>query len=121
MTYSVAIRTLGINPEVLERELESIMRQTIQPERVLVYIAMGYERPSSTVGREEYVWVRKGMVAQRVLESRDIDSDLILMLDDDVELSPNSVERILKAMDENGADCVAADTFKNQEMTWDSP
>lgn len=117
LTYSVAIRTLGTNSEVLKCELESLVRQTIQPEKVIVYIAKGYERPSYQVGKEEYVWVKKGMVAQRALEYREIDSDVILMLDDDVELVNDSAERMLQAMVEHGADCVAGDTFKNQNMT----
>ena len=116
-TYSVAIRTLGTNVEVLKRELQSLVCQTVQPEKVIIYIAEKYERPSFQIGKEEYVWVRKGMVAQRALEYREIDSDVVLMLDDDVELAPDSAERMLKAMEEHGADCVAADTFKNQEMT----
>ncbi len=118
ITYSVAIRTLGKNVNVLKRELESILCQTRLPEKVMVYIAEGYERPAFQVGKEEYIWVRKGMVAQRALEYREIDSDVILMLDDDVELAPDSAERMLKAMKSSDADCVAADTFKNQEMTW---
>lgn len=117
ITYSVAIRTLGTNVEVLRHELLSIVSQTVKPEKVIIYIADGYERPFFQIGKEEYVWVRKGMVAQRALEYREIDSDVILMLDDDVELAPDSAERMLKAMEEQGADCVAADTFKNQEMT----
>lgn len=116
-TYSVAIRTLGTNVEVLKRELQSLVCQTVPPEKVIIYIAEKYERPSFQIGKEEYVWVRKGMVAQRALEYREIDSDVVLMLDDDVELAPDSAERMLKAMEEHGADCVAADTFKNQEMT----
>lgn len=116
-TYSIAIRTLGTNGDVLKCELESVVRQTIQPERVIIYIAEGYERPSFQVGKEEYVWVKRGMVAQRALEYLEIDSDIILMLDDDVKLAPDSVEKMLNVMDENGADCVAADTFKNQEMS----
>lgn len=117
MTYSIAIRTLGKNPEVLGKELQSVARQTVQPEKVMVYIADGYERPSFTIGNEEYVWVRKGMVAQRALEYKEIESDVILMLDDDVELADDSAERMLKAMEEYGADCVAADTFRNQDMS----
>jgi GT2 family glycosyltransferase len=113
----VAIRTLGKNAEVLKCELESIMRQTRQPEKVVVYIAEGYNRPTFQVRKEEYVWVKKGMVAQRALEYREIDSDVVLMLDDDVELAQDSAERLLEAMEEHGVDCVAADTFKNQEMT----
>ena len=84
MTYSVAIRTLGTNPTILKRELESVARQTVQPEKVVVYIAQGYERPAFTVGNEEYVWVKKEMVAQRALRYDEIDSDVVLMLDDDV-------------------------------------
>ena len=116
LTYSIAIRTLATNPDVLKRELESIVFQTVQPEKVVIYIAEGYARPSYTIGKEEYVWVRKGMVAQRALEYREIASDVILMLDDDVELAEDSGERMLAAIEE-GMDCVAADTFKNQDMT----
>lgn len=117
LSYSIAIRTLGTNPDVLRLELESISRQTISPEKVLIYIAEGYVRPDFTVGKEEYVWVKKGMVTQRALEYREISSDVILMLDDDVELADDSAERMLNAMVDNEADCVAADTYKNQDMT----
>ena len=116
--YSIAIRTLATNVEVLKLELESIALQTQQPDKVVIYIAEGYEKPCLRVGKEEYVWVKKGMVAQRALEYREIDSDVILMLDDDVELAPDSAERMLRALEEHDADCVAADTFKNQEMTF---
>lgn len=118
MTYSIAIRTLATNPSVLKKELESIARQTILPQKVVIYIAEGYSRPDFQIGVEEYVWVKKGMMAQRLLDYNEIDSDVILMLDDDVELSEDSAERMLRAMEENGADCVAADTFKNQSMSW---
>lgn len=117
MTYSVAIRTLGTNPTILKRELESVARQTVQPEKVVVYIAQGYERPAFTVGNEEYVWVKKGMVAQRALRYNEIDSDVVLMLDDDVELADDSAERMLNALEDNEADCVAADSFCNQGMS----
>lgn len=118
MTYSIAIRTLATNPSVLKKELESIARQTILPQKVVIYIAEGYSRPDFQIGVEEYVWVKKGMMAQRLLDYNEIYSDVILMLDDDVELSEDSAERMLRAMEENGADCVAADTFKNQSMSW---
>lgn len=117
MNYSVAIRTLGTNVEVLKHELESVVCQTLPPEKVIIYIAKGYERPDFQIGKEVYVWVKKGMVAQRALEYREIESDIILMMDDDVELSPDSVERMLRSMEKYDVDVVAADTFKNQEMT----
>lgn len=115
-SYSVAIRTLGTSGEKFRKELESIHAQTVQPERVVVYIAEGYDRPDFTVGREEYVWVRKGMMSQRILRYDEIASDCILMLDDDVELAPDSAEKLLEALSLHDADCVGADVFKNHRM-----
>ena len=116
MTYSIAIRTLGRAGEKFRIELESIAAQTVQPEKVIVYIAEGYPRPEITVGKEEYVWVKKGMVAQRAIRYDEISSDCVLLLDDDVRLAPDSVEKLLMALEENDLDCVGADVFKNQEM-----
>lgn len=116
-TYSIAIRTLGTSGEKFVKELDSIANQTIKPDKVIVYIAKGYKKPTYSIGIEEYVEVPKGMVAQRVLDYKEINSDYILMLDDDVELSPNSVELLLKAATEHNADCVAADTFQNHKMS----
>lgn len=116
-SYSIAIRTLGTAGEFFRRELESIMRQTVQPERVVVYIAEGFERPAYTVGGEEYVWVKKGMVAQRALRYDEITSEFILMLDDDVLLAPDSAERMLRIMSEHNAACVGADVFQNHKMS----
>ncbi len=117
LTYSIAIRTLGTGGDKFREELCSITRQTVQPKKVRVYIAEGYARPDFTIGKEEYVWVKKGMVAQRVLPYDDMESDCILMLDDDVKLAPDSAERMLRAMEEQEADCVGADTFKNQDLS----
>jgi len=116
LSYSIAIRTLGTAGDKFRRELESIAAQTIQPEKVVVYIAEGYERPGFTVGKEEYVWVRKGMMAQRVLRYDEMTSDCILMLDDDVLLAPDSAEKMLKAMADHNADCIGADVFQNHRM-----
>lgn len=115
-TYSIAIRTLGAAEDKFRKELESICAQTVQPERVMVYIAEGYARPEFSIGKEEYVWVKKGMMAQRVLRYDEIDSDCVLMLDDDVLLAPDSAERMLRALVENKADCIGADVFQNHRM-----
>ena len=116
LTYSIAIRTLGTAGEKFRQELLSIAAQTVLPERVVVYIAEGYPRPDFSVGKEEYVWVRKGMVAQRALRYDEIKSDCILMLDDDVRLAPDSAAKLLEAVEEQGFDCVAADVFQNHKM-----
>ena len=116
MRYSIAIRTLGTSGEKFVRELESIKRQTIQPEKVIVYIAEGYKRPDYTIGREEYAWVKKGMMRQRVLRYDEIDSPLIMLLDDDVELAPDTAEKLIQAMQDHQLDCIAPDTFQNHKM-----
>lgn len=116
MNYSVAIRTLGKSPETLRRELESISRQTILPDKVIIYIAEGYPKPSFRVMNEIYVEAPKGMVSQRAMNYDEIDSELILLLDDDVELAKKSVEILMGELVTNDADCVAADTFQNHKM-----
>lgn len=120
MGYSVAIRTLGTSGDKFVRELKSIYNQTILPDKVVVYIAEGYPRPSSQIGNEEYVWVKKGMVSQRSLKYSEILSDYILLLDDDVELQSESVERLLAVAEQEKADVVGADTFKNQDLSFKS-
>ncbi len=117
MNYSIAIRTLGTSGEKFVRELESIKRQTVQPEKVIIYIAEGYPRPEYTIGKEEYVWVKKGMMRQRVLRYDEIDSPLIMLLDDDVELESDSAEKMIEALVKNNLDCLAAVTFRNYKIS----
>lgn len=118
MKYSVAIRTLGTSKETLKRELVSLHNQTVRPEKIMVYIAEGYPIPDFRVGMEEYVYVKKGMIAQRALQYKEIDSEYILLLDDDVELAPDSAERLLHQLRESKGNCMAADTFQNHAMSW---
>ena len=114
--YSIAIRTLGTSGEKFVRELESIKRQTVQPEKVVIYIAEGYKRPDYTIGKEEYVWVKKGMMNQRVLPYDEIDTPLIMLLDDDVELADDSARKLIEAMESQNLDCVSAVTFRNYQI-----
>lgn len=116
MGYSVAIRTVGNSP-YLETELRSIYAQTIRPEKVNNYVPEGIPIHDFRIAYEEYFHVKKGMMHQRLLPYVEISSDCILMLDDDVELQPDSVEKLLKAMEENKADLVGADTFKNHKLS----
>lgn len=117
MTYSIAIRTLGTAGYRFKQELQSILAQTLQPEKVVVYIAEGYARPDFTVGQEEYVWVPKGMVAQRALTYTEITSDYVLLLDDDMILAPDVAERLLQEMEKQQADCVGADSYLHYTRT----
>lgn len=117
-TYSIAIRTLGTAGEKFKKELDSIVAQTIKPEKVVIYIAQGYKRPDYTIGIEEYVEVPKGMVSQRALDYTEIPSEYILMLDDDIELHPNSAKLLLQSATENSADCITVDLYQNHRMSF---
>lgn len=117
MNYSVAIRTLGNSGDALRRELESLHHQTVRPQKIIIYIAQGYSLPDFRVGIEQYVPVKKGMVAQRALPYSEIDSEYILLLDDDVLFEHDSLKRLLDIITHNNADCVACDTFQNHKMS----
>lgn len=57
--YTVAIRTLGKAGEKYQTLLNSLNRQTLQPSKILVYIAEGYTIPKETIGKEQYIYVKK--------------------------------------------------------------
>ena len=117
MEYCVAIRTLGTAGEKYQAELDSLIAQTIKPKKILVYIAEGYPLPKETVGVEEYIRCPKGMVAQRALPFYEVDTPLCLFIDDDVYLPPTAVEKLIESLYRMDGDCIAADTFRNQEMS----
>ena len=118
MEYCVAIRTLGKAGDKYQQELDSLLRQTIPPKHIFVYIPESYPLPKETVGVEEYIRCQKGMVAQRALRFEEVDTPYCLFLDDDVSLAPDAAEKLLSALVTEDADCVAADTFKNQDMSF---
>ena len=117
MEYCVAIRTLGTAGEKYQILLDSLNRQTIKPNKILVYIPYGYELPKETIGREEYVRCPKGMITQRSLPFDEIDTEYILFCDDDLWLADDFVEVLYKGLLENNGDCIAPDVFQIQEMS----
>lgn len=116
--YSVAIRTLGTAGNKFQILLDSLNNQTIQPDKIVVYIADGYSLPKETIWKEEYVYVKKGMVAQRALNYDEIESEYILFLDDDVYLPKNAVEQMFQYLLENNADIISPDVFPNAERSF---
>lgn len=117
ISYSVAIRTLGQAKEKYQALLDSLLKQSWPPAKIIVYIAEGYELPKETVFQEQYVYVKKGMVAQRALQYDEIGTDYILFLDDDVYLPPDSVELLFRQMNENDADIISPDVFVNSKRS----
>lgn len=113
MEYTAVIRTLGKAGEKYQTLLDSLVSQTIPPKAIIVYIADGYSIPKETVGIERYVYVRKGMVAQRALRYDDVDTEYMLFLDDDVYLAPDSVSVLYSQLIEKSADVISPDVFDN--------
>lgn len=113
LKYSVAIRTLGKAHDKYLAELKSIERQTVPPKDIFVYLAEGYEKPKETIGKESIIYCKKGMIAQRSLSFDEIDTEYILFLDDDIELAPESVERLFTSLNEYNADCIFAELYNH--------
>ena len=120
MNYTVVIRTLGTAGEYYQRTLDSLLKQTIQPESVIIYIAEGYPIPKETIGIERYVYVKKGMVAQRALPYNEVNTEYMLFLDDDVYLPPTGVEILYNEMIEHNAQVISPCTFPNHKVSWKS-
>lgn len=117
MEYSVAIRTLGKAGNKYQSLLDSLLRQTIKPSAIYVYIAEGYPLPNETIGIEKYRYVKKGMVAQRALRYDEILTKYILFLDDDVYLPDDAVEKMLKTLITHKARVVSPDVFHNSDRS----
>lgn len=114
--YTVAIRTVGKAGDKYKKELESLHAQTVKPKRILVFLAEGFERPTFQVGYEEYIIVPKGLVHQRAASTQGVDTEFLLILDDDVYFPENSIEKMYEAMIHHQADGIAPDTFPTQSL-----
>lgn len=116
-SYCAAIRTLGKAGDKFQQTLDSLKAQTIPPRKIFVVLPVGYELPKETIGVEEYVRVPKGMVSQRVWPSYSevADDEYLLLLDDDVFLPPDGVERLYGGLAAAGGDVIAADVFRTHE------
>lgn len=105
--YTVLIRTLGTAGDKYLRTLQAIDCQTVKPEKIYVALPHGYDQPKEGLGNETYLYVQKGMVAQRAFAFTLIESvEWVLLLDDDVEFAPDFVENLLNAGEDNHADAV---------------
>lgn len=120
LEYTAVIRTLGKGDEYYQCTLDSLIKQTIRPVAIVVYIAEGYPIPKETVGVERYVYVKKGMVTQRALRYDEVETEYILFLDDDVYLPPNGVETLYREMQENDAQVISPCVFFNHLVSWKS-
>lgn len=118
MEYTAVIRTLGKAGEKYQKLLDSLVSQTVKPNQIIVYIAEGYAIPKETVGIEQYVYVKKGMVAQRALPYDEVDTEYMLCLDDDLVLPDSFVEDMFRAMAEAGADVISPDVFPNHKRSF---
>lgn len=118
MEYTVVIRTLGKAGEKYQRMLDSLKAQSILPKEIIIYIAEGYDIPRETIGIEKYVYVKKGMVAQRALPYNEVQTEYILFLDDDVYLPADGVERLYDALEKNDANVISPDVFPNAERSF---
>lgn len=117
MNYTAVIRTLGTAGEKYQQLLDSLASQSVQPNEIIVYIAEGYPLPKETIGKERYVCVKKGMVAQRALRYDEVKTEYILFLDDDLFLPDDFVEKMYSALVENELDVISPDIYPNDKRS----
>lgn len=117
MKYTVVIRTLGKGGSLYQKMLDSLLSQSLLPTSIVVYIAEGYPLPQETVGIEHYVYVKKGMVAQRALVYNEVSTEYCLFLDDDVYLPPYAVETLYNEMTEHNAQVISPCVFANHKVS----
>lgn len=120
MDYTAVIRTLGTAGGYYQRTLDSLRLQTIQPDAIVVYIAEGYSTPKETIGKERYIYVKKGMVAQRALPYDEVKTEYCIFLDDDVYLPPDAIEKMYNELVQNEAQVISPCTFANHTVSWRS-
>ena len=113
--YCVSIRTLGKAGEKYQTLLDSLKRQTLQPQKILVYIPYGYDLPKETIGVEQYVRCEKGMAHQRSLPFDEVDTNWILFLDDDVYMEDDAVEHLFNGLEAELGDAISANVYRVQE------
>ncbi len=120
MQYTAVIRTLGHAGEKYQQLLNSLANQTIKPAAIIVYIAEGYPIPKETIEVEQYVYVEKGMVAQRALPYDEVQTEYMLCLDDDLAFPPDTVERMFQLLKMHNADVISPDIFPNAQRPFKS-
>lgn len=118
MKYTAVIRTLGKAGDKYQRLLNSINNQSVKPEKILVYIAEGYSLPKETIGKEQYIYVKKGMVAQRALRYDEVETEYILFLDDDLYLPSDFVYKMYEYLVDNKADVISPDVYPNASRSF---
>ena len=117
MEYTAVIRTLGKGGDYYQKTLDSLILQSIPPSAIIVYIAEGYALPAETVYQEQYVYVKKGMVAQRALQYTEVKTEYILFLDDDVYLPPTGVETLYHELQQYKGDVISPYVFYNHKKS----
>lgn len=118
ISYSIAIRTLGKAGEKYQKLLNSITRLNVQPEKIIVVLPEGYTPPVEKIGTERFVYSKKGMIPQRLFALQYITSEYTLFCDDDVELTPDFIEKLAEPLKSGRYDCSAGpllDFFHQKE------
>lgn len=105
-TVTVVIATLG-RPEPLRRALESLSASRRSPDAVLVVDgdtraeAVEVVRQAAERGLPvRHVCSRRGLTVQRNVGLAEVTTDVVLYLDDDARVRPDTLEKVLAAYDD---------------------
>jgi glycosyltransferase involved in cell wall biosynthesis len=116
LTYSAVVPTKD-RPEAATETVANLLEQTRPPARIVVVDASGrpFEPPEAVRARAHGLAVdlrveqsRPSVHAQRNLGARQIDTPIVLFLDDDVRIPPNYVQALLERWEERGLEALGA-------------
>jgi len=103
--YSVALRSVRDNA-LLRRTLASLAQQSVLPREIVIVIPLDVAPWPVEWDCVRFVQAPRGMVTQRAAGIRSVRHRLTLLMDDDIVLSHDAAQRLLRALVEQQADCV---------------
>lgn len=110
MRISVVLCSYG-RPAVLDDTVQSVLRQTVLPEEILIAVSSREHVQERTLARDRVrlVLSRKGLTIQRNTALEHVaDTDLIAFLDDDIELCATYLENMQRLFSEDPSVIVAS-------------
>lgn len=105
LAYSVAIRSVG-NNEYLKKTLHSLRAQSLRPAEVLIVIPFDADPWTVDALEVRFLKAPRGMVTQRAAGITGARYSPVILIDDDIELAGDALERLLEPMKRRGAVCV---------------
>jgi GT2 family glycosyltransferase len=103
--YSVIIRSVRDN-EYLRQALAALASQTHRPSEIVIVIPDDVDQWRVVDATVRFAMATRGMVSQRAAGIREAQYPLLILIDDDIVLAPDAVERLFDPLVRRNVECV---------------